>query len=364
MKAVSVNRINTLLFFGFLIFTALYFARTFLIPFSLAIILSMLMLPVCRKLEHWGINRAIAIILCILIILLSIAGMFGILAGQFAGLQEELPKIQSEVQTQLDKFQQWVQQQLNIPPQKQEAMLKENLTAGGGGAGTIAKKILSGTIGGLTTLVLILAYFFFFLFYREKYETFFLKIRGENDKPEVKEVMSSIQKVAVKYIGGRFLAILILAVLNSIGLLIVGAKNAILLGIMTALFTFVPYVGTLVGGAFAAGTVLITQSASSALTLLGILAFIQMLDEYLVEPFIVGGNVQLSPLAVIVALVIGGLLWGVPGMILFIPFLGIAKIIFDHVPSLHPYSYLVGTNEDDSGSSPLDKIKGLFKKNK
>jgi predicted PurR-regulated permease PerM len=363
MKAVSVGRINSLLFLGFLICTALYFARSFLVPFSLAIILSMLMLPVCQKLEEWHLPRGLAIVLCILLILLFIAGMFGLVAGQFAGLQEDLPKIQTEVQSQLDKFQQWVQQQLKIPPQEQETMLKESLSsAKGGGAGAIAKSILSGTIGGLTTLVLILAYFFFFLYYREKYEVFFLKIRGENHTPEVKEVMHKIQKVAVKYIGGRFLGILILATLNSVGLLIVGAKNAILLGILTALFTFVPYVGTLVGGAFAAGTVLITQSASSALTLIGILALIQMLDEYLIEPYIVGGNVALSPLAVIVALVIGGLLWGIPGMILFIPFLGIAKIIFDHVPSLHPYSYLVGINEESSGSSPMKKIKGWFGK--
>jgi predicted PurR-regulated permease PerM len=362
MKAVSVSRVNSLLFLGFLIFTALYFAQSFLIPFALAIILAMLMLPICRKLEQWGFNRSLAIIVCILLILLFIAGMFALLAGQFAGLQEDLPKIKSTVQSQLDKFQQWVQQQLKIPPQQQETMLKENLSSGTGGAGAIAGQILSGTIGGLTNLVLILAYFFFFLFYREKYETFFLKIRGDNDKPEVKEVLHRIQKVAINYIGGRFLAILILAVLNSVGLLIVGAKNAVLLGVITALFTFVPYVGTMVGGAFAAGTVLITQSASAAFTMIGILVLIQLLDEYLIEPYIVGGNVQLSPLAVIVALVIGGLLWGVSGMILFIPFLGIAKIIFDHVPSLHPYSYLIGANEESSGSSPLDKIKGWLKK--
>jgi predicted PurR-regulated permease PerM len=125
----------------------------------------------------------------------------------------------------------------------------------------------------------------------------------------------------------------------------------------------VPFVGTLVGGIFAAGTVLITQSAGSALAIIGILAVIQMIDEYLIEPYVVGGNIQLSPLAVIVALVIGGLLWGVAGMVLFIPFLGIAKIIFDHVPSLHPYSYLIGDEEESSGPSMKDKIKSWFKKN-
>jgi predicted PurR-regulated permease PerM len=113
---------------------------------------------------------------------------------------------------------------------------------------------------------------------------------------------------------------------------------------------------------FAAGTVMITQSTGSAFAILGILAVIQLLDDYLIEPYIVGGNVHLSPLAIIVILVIGGLLWGVAGMILFIPFLGIAKIIFDHVPSLQPYGFLIGDNETSSDSSIFKKLKGWFKK--
>jgi predicted PurR-regulated permease PerM len=361
MRAISVSRANSVLFLGFLIFTALYLGRSFFVPFTLAIVVAMLLLPVCRKLEQWGIHRALAIIICIFIILLTLTGMLAIVASQFTGLQEDLPQIQDTVQKHLDQFQQWIQEQLNIPPQKQESFFKEKILAGTGKSGAIAKTILSGTIGGVTSLILILAYFFFFLYYREKYQIFFLKIRGDNDAPEVKEIMAKIQKLAISYIGGRFLAIVILAVLNSIGLLIVGAKNAILLGTIAALFTFVPYVGTLVGGVFAAGTVLVTQTANAALAIIGILFFIQMLDEYLIEPYIVGGNVDLSPLAVIVALVAGGLLWGIAGMILFIPFLGIAKIIFDHVPSLHPYGYLIGTNEESSGASMIDKVKGLFK---
>jgi predicted PurR-regulated permease PerM len=362
MKAISVNRANSVLFFGFLIVTALYFARSFLMPFSLSIILAMLMLPICKKLEHWGLNRALAVVICILIILLAMAGAFALLAGQFASFNDDLPKIQTEVEAQLDRFQQWVQEQFKVEPAKQEQMLKEQLSSTSGSSGGLAKKILSGTIGGLTTFILILAYFFFFLYYREKYEKFFLEVRGENNVPEVKEVMGKIQKVAVKYIGGRFLGILILAVLNSIGLLIVGAKNAILLGVIAALFTFIPYVGTIIGGVFAAGTVMITQSTGSAFAILGILAVIQLLDDYLIEPYIVGGNVHLSPLAIIVILVIGGLLWGVAGMILFIPFLGIAKIIFDHVPSLQPYGFLIGDNETSSDSSIFKKLKGWFKK--
>jgi predicted PurR-regulated permease PerM len=77
----------------------------------------------------------------------------------------------------------------------------------------------------------------------------------------------------------------------------------------------------------------------------------------------VGGQVNLSGLSTILILIIGGYVWGVAGMILFIPMLGIAKIAFDHIEGLEPYGYLIGDQKKKSPSSKWgDKIKKLFKK--
>ncbi len=364
MQTVPVNRVNSILFFGFLICTALYVAKSFLIPFVVALLLAMLVLPLCNKLEGWGINRGISIFLCILLILAVVAGIFSVFTAQVVSFNEDLPRIKSQMQDVLYKVQQWIEVRFKIPPREQESFLEENTASSAKDAGKLAMQIVSGAIGGLTTFLLILVYIFFFLFYREKYELFFLKVRGENNSQEVKEVLGKIANVSVKYIGGRFVAILILAVLNSVGLLIVGVKYAVLLGCLAALFTFIPYVGTLVGGVFAAGTALVTKSPGAALAVLGILAVVQLVDDYFIEPYIVGGQVNLSPLAIIVILVIGGLLWGVAGMILFIPLLGIAKVIFDHVPSLHPYGYLVGDDKKEDDTSFTGKIRNWFKSRK
>jgi predicted PurR-regulated permease PerM len=364
MKAISVYRANALLFFGFLIFTALYFAKSFFIPFTVGILLAMMVLPICKRLENWGVNRGISIFLCILLILLIVAGMIGLLSAQVVSFMEDIPKIQTKLENQIAAMQLWVENKYNIPPEQQTSFFKDNIGSFAKEAGTFAKKLVSGTIGGLTTFLLILVYIFFFLFYREKYEKFFLKLRGENNSQEVKQVIAEITDVSVQYISGRFRAILILAVLNSVAFLIIGVKYAILLGCIAALFTFIPYVGTIIGGVFAAGTALVTKSASAALAVIGTIAFIQLIDDYFIEPYVVGGEVDLSPLAIIVILVIGGLLWGVAGMILFIPLLGIVKIIFDHVPSLQPYGYLIGDDSQSSGPSLKDKIKKWFKKDK
>src|SRR5688572_4608822 len=82
------------------------------------------------------------------------------------------------------------------------------------------------------------------------------------------------------------------------------------------------------------------------------------IDNYFVEPNVIGGEVRLTVLSTILAIFIGGILWGVAGMILFIPMLSILKIIFNHVEELKPYGYVLG----NEGKSPSSKIMGWFRR--
>ena len=74
----------------------------------------------------------------------------------------------------------------------------------------------------------------------------------------------------------------------------------------------------------------------------GSIILIQTIDNYFIEPNVVGREVNLSAFASILSIIIGGLIWGIAGMILFLPMTGILKIIFDHVESLKPLGYVIG----------------------
>jgi predicted PurR-regulated permease PerM len=118
----------------------------------------------------------------------------------------------------------------------------------------------------------------------------------------------------------------------------------------------VPFVGNLSGTAI---TILVNlaQGASSGV-LIGILityAVVQFLQSYILEPLVVGDRVSINPLFTIGGIVAGELVWGIPGMILAIPIMGMTKIVCDNIESLHPYGYLMG---DESRKS-----KGKNKKN-
>lgn len=359
MQAVSLNRVNTFLIFSVITCIVLFYARSFLVPITFGAMLAMLMYPLCNWLEQRGINRIVAILICLLLIFLAMAAIFLLVTIQVSNFSDDAPQIQSRFQQQVDALQKWIEQKFGMSSQRQTAILKKNFSAMGQSAGAYVQKLVSGVIGGLTTLGIVLVYVFFFLFKREKFENFILKLNTDNRPGELKEMMGKISKVAINYLRGRLISMLIIAVLNTAGFLIIGLKHAVLLGLIATLPTIVPYVGPIMGGFFPIAMALISQSPGSAVAVVGVLFLVQTIDNYFIEPVVVGSSVNVSPFMTIVIIIVGELLWGVAGMVLFIPLLAISKIIFDHVPSLHPYGYLVGGDEEESDGI-IDKVKGWW----
>ena len=191
-----------------------------------------------------------------------------------------------------------------------------------------------------------LVFTYLLLFNKEKYEIFFLSLYKEEDTEKVRNELSEITKISQSYLTGRAISMILQAVIFSAGLLIIGIKSAILLGCLAALLTILPYVGTVTGGLFPIFMSLITEdSINPTIWVVVLLVGVQTLDNYFIEPNVVGGKVHLNALFTILIILIGGLIWGAVGMILFTPMLGMIKIIFDHVETLKPYAYLIGDDE-------------------
>ncbi|HEX6171065.1 MAG TPA: AI-2E family transporter, partial [Chitinophagaceae bacterium] len=122
------------------------------------------------------------------------------------------------------------------------------------------------------------------------------------------------------------------------------------------LLEIIPFIGNLTGTLLAILMVVI-QGGGAGMVLGVVITYliVQFLQTYLLEPLVVGAEVNINPLFTIIILVVGELIWGIPGMVLAIPLLGIIKIICDHIPSLKPYGYLIGSDR---------KKKNIFLKRK
>ena len=359
-----LSRVNQHLLFFVLIVVTLYFGKPVLVPLMLGALLAMLMAPVCQSLDDKGMHRAISTAICILILLVAFAAIFSIIITQINSFMEDLATIKAKTRSLLWELQSFIEDRFNIPKKDQEDIAKEQVNGGENenNAG-LAGSILSGFTATMGTLVLMLVYTFLFLYNKEKYETFFVRIFHTEDPEKVKTIVGKIAMVGQKYLTGRAMSVIILTTLYSIALFAIGLDNALILGGIAALLTIIPYVGTTIGGLFPFLVALTTEpTIHPALMVGGAIILIQTIDNYFIEPNVVGGEVNLSAFASIISIIIGGIIWGVAGMILFLPFMGILKIIFDHVESLKPLGYIIGDSGDRDRKNLFLRIKERFQK--
>lgn len=152
--------------------------------------------------------------------------------------------------------------------------------------------------------------------------------------------------VMQRYLTGLSLMIITLWFMYGIGFTIVGVKNALFFAILCGLLEIIPFIGNLTGTVFTLGMALIQGGSTNMIIgILVVYATVQFIQTYLVEPLIVGAQVSLNAMATIISLVAGELLWGIPGLILAIPLMGIVKIICDHVFGLQFFALLIGDGE-------------------
>jgi predicted PurR-regulated permease PerM len=357
------RRANQYLFFVILATVVLYYGKTVLVPITFASLLAMLMAPVCRKLDRVGFPRPLSAACCILILASVLAGIVLIIRAEIVTFTKDISVVEKKATEAVETAQDFIEKQFGVPEKKQEAAMKEQAKGSGKNAASVIKKIISGITTTIATIVLTMAMTFLFLFGKEKYEEFFIRLFSNEHREKVKFIVDKIATVGQRYLTGRAMSVSIIAVLYSIGLSIIGIKSAIILACLAALMTVIPFIGTALGGLFPVMMALATEdSLQPALLVVVVIFSIQTMDNYFIEPNVVGGEVNLSALFSILSVLVGGILWGVPGMILFLPMLGIVKIICDNVPALQPVGFLVGDQKKSNESAIAKWFKSILQK--
>jgi predicted PurR-regulated permease PerM len=352
-------KFNQFLLLWILLTIVLYYGRIILIPIAFAALLSMLMAPVCRFLDKKNVHRTFSTLICILILLVVFVFFIVVIAVQVSNFVQDIPAIEARVNAIIASLHNYIENRFNIPVDEQKIILQRQVKKFGQSSRSFLTGFISGLSGLIINLVIILVFTFLFLFGKEKYYNFFLKIFPGTDNRKKKEIINKIGLVAQQYLTGRILSMAVLFILYLIALLIIGIENAFLLAAIAALVNIIPYVGPLLAGVFPFLVALVSyDSFSPAIWVVITFSIIQAIDNYFVTPFVMGGEVKLSALATIFIIICGGYIWGIAGMILFIPMLAIAKIIFDHIPGLEPYGFLIG---NPTKESPSQQIKSWFR---
>lgn len=358
----SLIKATYLLLFIILLVYGLIAAKTFLVPLLLGILLAFLLYPIASALEKKGIPRIIANIITIIFGIAVVAGAVYFIYSQASNFAENLPQLKEQAVKNLKNLEKSIADSFGISVEQQDEWLNNQVSQAFTSSQEFFTQAFSATASTIAQIGLMPIYVFFLLYYRNKFVEFLLRLTPEEKHGTTKKIVDEISTVTKRYMGGITIVVLILCVLNTVGLLIVGVQYALMLGVISALMNYMPYFGTLLGGSFVLIITLLTEgSGNKILGVIILFIIIQFTENNILTPNIVGGNVRINPFFTILTLIIGGLLWGVAGMFIILPFMAMFRILSENIDSLNPYAFLLSTKGTEEHALTGDKIKRFFK---
>jgi predicted PurR-regulated permease PerM len=326
-----------------LIIVALVYGKALLLPFFFAVLFANLILPVVNFLSRRRFNRVFSILIPLVVAVITGITVVVLLSAQVARFFDDLPALREKSTELVAEFQSWVDDHIHIAVKKQNQYIEETKKNLKDQAPRIVGVTFASVFGLVSYAILIPLYTFLILYYRGLIKKFLIEIFTNGSADQVKEVLDESTSVAQAYMTGLLIETTIVFTLNVVGFLILGIQYAVFLALLAALLNLIPYVGILVANVICMITTLIGSDNITDVIWVGVtLGLVQLFDNNIGMPLIVGTKVRINALATILGVLLGGMLGGVPGMFLAIPGLAFLKVLFDNVPELRVWSTLLG----------------------
>jgi predicted PurR-regulated permease PerM len=334
--------------------------QNLVVPLLFAFLFAVLILPVANFFENkLRLSRSLAALLTVLILLLAVSLIFYLLGAQITTLSSEWPALKTQLDNLLTTTQHWLADTWHINFHKQTVYIKNATEKVVASSGTIVEKTIVSLSSTLLFLVFILIYTTLILLYRRLLMNFIVAAFTDKHRTLIYEVLENIKLIIRKYITGLFFEMVIVAVISGIVFWMLGINYIFLLALIVGIFNVIPYIGIFTALVLGVLIAFATTDGNHAL-LVGIaIVCIHLFDSNFLMPKIVGSKVKLNPLIVIVGVIIGEMFFGISGMFLSIPYLAVAKVIFDRVESMQSWGILLGEE-----AKPPKKIRFKLRRSK
>lgn len=315
-----------------IMFSVYTFIKAIVTPFFIAVIISYILNPIVNILNQRKVPRTIAVLLIYSVFLSSltviIMNMTPMFVSQIAELNEHMPQMAMRAQSLVDGF-------------NQNQLLPDSVRNGFNHSLTKLENSISLAISnymnqiGNTINMLFIAFIVpFVAFYILKdfqiIEKTALAIVPREHRKRTIKLLIDIDTALGNYIRGQLLVCVIVGILAYLGYWLIGMPYALLLASVVAVFNIIPYLGPFFGAAPA-----IIMASTISLKMLLFVALInlavQILEGNVISPQVVGRTLHMHPLFIIFALLVGGEVAGIVGLILAVPFFAVMKVIIQHV---------------------------------
>lgn len=335
-----------------------------IMPILMAFFISIMLMPMYRFLRSKKVPESLSIILPIIVVALFVAGIVWFFSAQIAILANDFPQIKKNVSMHVDKLSHWFENLTHYSTQQQAQFIQkksDDLMNMGG-------KIASGAAVTLSSVFVFVGllpiYIYLLMFYKDILLRFIFMWFKPAHHTKVREAVYETESIIKSYLIGLLIQITYMTILLGGILLLIGIKHALLIGVLFALLNLIPYVGALIGNLLG---VLLTLTSSQELwpviTVLGVIAFVQFLDNNILMPRIVGSKVKINALFAIIAVFLGGSIAGVSGMFLALPIMAVLKIIFDRTEMFKQWGVLLGDERPEKSPMQFPKFRRKAKIN-
>ena len=325
----------------------MYFGRALFIPLSFGLLIALVLYPFCAWLEMHKCSRSIAIFISLTLVIVLFAAILWALFLQLNFLKDEIPLLTKKFKLAFQQLLEWFNANIGIPLNLEKDWLIIVVKQPVGQTNSMMTTAIESLGNSLFTLFITPVFTALYLFHRQQFVSFVKSLFSDQYHARLHLVLHEVCFVYNRYIIGLLKVYLIVGILNSVGLLLLGIEHAILFGMLTAFMTMVPYVGIVISALLPITVAwLSTGSLFYPLAVVLLFAFVQYLENSIIFPNVVGLQLNVSSWAILVALIAGGIIWGVAGMILFMPFVAILKIISDNIEEWKPLNILLSRKKN------------------
>ena len=329
-----------------LAFLILYFGKTLFIPLSFSLLIGFILYPICKWMETKGLNKGIAIVVSILGVTLLVGAVLYLLFAQFSEFLHEWQSLRTKLIETVNQLSLFISERFDISLEKQTEFINNTVNNSGSEAFSIVRNTAYSLSESAFFLIMIPVFSALILFHRQMLSNALYELFPPERKNTIHEILIETIHEYYNFIKGMLIVYLIVGLLNSIGLWIIGIPNPFLFGFIASILTFIPYVGIMISSLLPIAVSWITyNSIWYPLAVIAVFSIVQVLEAYIIFPFAVGSRLKINTLVIIIVVIVGGIVWGAAGMILFIPFISIIKLIADRTPSLKTLSVLLGDGE-------------------
>lgn len=340
--------------------------RDLVVPLLFSFLFAILLLPAANFFENKiKLPRSVASIIAVILFLLAISFVMYIMGAQIAALSKEWPLLKAQLDSLMGSLQKWAEVKLHINIEKQTAYINNATSNIIKSSAAIIEKAVVSVSSMLLFLVFILIYTILLLFYRRLLMRFIVASFTDKYISLIYEISEHIKHIIRKYITGLFFEMVIVAVISFIVFLILGIKYLFLLSLLVGVLNVIPYIGIFSALILSMSITFATYDGPHALLVGVAIICIHLFDSNYLMPKIVGSQVKINPLIVILGVILGEMLFGISGMFLSIPYIAVAKVIFDRVDGLQSWGILLGEEEQTPKKlkQKIEKIKDQEKSN-